>query len=143
LWPEGLVHNFDREGDQRRYRIDATGTQQDETSLVPATVFQKVNSAAEVVIEEFLGTGLPIHSRHHAGIRSAIEHPVGGREVGKVLLVAYIPDPHVDSESPQWLEIGLAPLSDQVVDSCDSEIRKMLEKPSCDDGSSKATDSGN
>ena len=102
-----------------------------------------MDGASEIVIEEFLGTGLAINSSQHTRIRRAIEHPFYGWQIGEILLVADIPYPDIDSEGTQWLEIGLAPLADEAVDAYNLDTEKMLEKPACYDGSGKATDSGN
>jgi len=78
-----------------------------------------MNGATEIMIEEVLGTGLAIYSGEDAGIGSAIKDPVGGRKVGKILFVADVPHPDIDTKGAEWLEIGLAPLADEAVDAGD------------------------
>jgi hypothetical protein len=135
-----VVVDFNGKRCQRRDGIDSAGAEQDEAGLVLAAVLEEVDGAAEVVIEEFLGTGLAIDSRQHAGIGSAIKDPVSRWKVGKILLVADVPHPDIDTECAEWLEIGLAPLADEAVDAGDLNAGKMLEKPAGDDGSGEATD---
>jgi hypothetical protein len=101
-----------------------------------------MNSPTEVVVQEFLGAGLAIHSGKDAGIGSAIKDPVGCRKVGKILFVTDVPYPNVNTEGTQWLEVGLAPLADKTVYASDTDAGKILKKPTGDDGSGEATNSG-
>jgi hypothetical protein len=94
------------------------------------------------MIEEVLGAGLAIHSGKDAGISSAVEHPVGCGQDGKILFVADVPHPDVDAECAQWLEVGLTPLSDEAVDTGDLYTGKMLKETSGNDGSGEAADAG-
>jgi hypothetical protein len=138
----GIVVDFDGEVRQRWDGVDATRTQDDEAGLVPAAVLQQVNGPTEIVIEEFLGAGLAIHACKDAGIGSAIQNPVGGRKVGKILFVTDVPYPDINAQRAQWLEIGLAPLTDEAVDARDPNAGKMLEETPGDDRSGKAADAG-
>jgi hypothetical protein len=108
-----------------------------------AAVLQEMDCTAEIVVQEFLRAGQTINSRKDAGIRSTIENPVNSREGGKILLVTYITYPDIDAEGTERLQIGLAPLAYQAIDTRDPNIRKMLQDSSGNHGSCKSANSGN
>jgi len=109
---------------------------------VPAAVFQKMYGSPEIMVQEVFGAGPAIDSRKDTRICSAIKDPVHGRKVSKILLVANVPHPDVDSEAEERLQIHLASLADQTIDTDNTNIRKMFKKLSGDDGSGKAANSG-
>ena len=134
--------DFDGERSQRWDGVNSAGTQEEESGLVLPAVLEEVDSAAEVMIEEVLGAGLAINSCQDAGIRSAVENPVSCWQCCKILFVADVPYPDINTEGTQWIEVGLAPLADEAVDTGDLKAWKMLKKPAGNDGSGEATNAG-
>ena len=142
MWPECPIHDFDGECRQRGNGVDATGAQQDEAHPVSAAVFQQVDCPAKIVIEEFLSAGFSVHTGKDTRIGGAIKDPIGGGKVGKILFVADVPHPHINTQGAKWLEVRLATLSDQAVDASDPDTGQMFEQTAGDDGSGKTTNSG-
>ena len=110
--------------------------------MMTAAVFEQLDSASEIVIQEFLGTGLSIDTGEDAGIRRTIKHPVRGRNCGQIGLIADVSDADVDPEGPEKFEIRLTSLAEKIVDAGDLDPRQVLKKSTGDDGARKTADSG-
>ena len=96
VWNERVVLNFDGEFGQRFDRIDPAGAKKDEARLVPAAIFEEMDGATEVVVEELLGTGLAVHPGKNAGIGGTVDNPIRRRKRGDVVLVSDVADSDVN-----------------------------------------------
>lgn len=107
-----------------------------------AAILEKVNRAAEIVVEQLLGAGFSVHSCEHTGIGGAVDHPIGRRENRHIVGVPDVANTDINSKGPQRFDICFAAAPTQVVDAGDRQIGSMFKKVPGDDTSREAADSG-
>ena len=84
--------------------------------------FQKVDRAAQVVLDQLAGTCLAIHSRQHAGIRGGIDDDINGLDGLQVAGGADVSMENFDAELLKFGSIHLASRTDEIVDSEDFQV---------------------
>src|SRR5581483_9044241 len=102
---------------QRGNRVDAAGAQEDEACLVPLAVFEQVQRAIQVVLDQLTAAGTPIDAGEDTWIGGGINDPIGRRQAVEVGGGAHIAVADVDSERAQARLAGLAAGAEKVVDS--------------------------
>ena len=78
---------------------------------MPSAVFKQMDGASKIVIQEFLGAGLPINTGKHTRISRAIQHPISSGKGSQINLVSDVSDTDVDPKGAKRFEICLTPFA--------------------------------
>lgn len=116
---EGVGDWLNREVGQRWDRIDAARAEQDESGAVLLAVFEHVDRADKVVVDELSRTGFAVDAGEHTGIRSSIDDKLSGGQSVYCGGVAQISGDDFGAEFLQRLSVGFAAGADEVVEACD------------------------
>jgi len=111
----GVHLQFGESGDA----VHTAGGEQIEPRSVLFAIFEQVDGASEVVLDQLPAAGFAVHARQHAGVGGGVEDPVAFWQGVDVALVADITMPNIDSEVEQGLAIEVAAGAGQVVDAND------------------------
>ena len=74
--PIGATDHFDGQRAQGRNRIDAARAQEDESGTDALAIFEHVDGAGEIVLDQLTAARPAVDAREHAGIRRAIDHSI-------------------------------------------------------------------
>ena len=90
---EGIVLHFERQARQRSDVVHAAAGEQNEAGVVPPAVFQQIDGALQIVLDELAAAGLAVDAGQHAGDGGGVDDPIA---VGKRFEIAGAADIAVD-----------------------------------------------
>src|SRR5688572_8589836 len=99
---------------------------------MPLAIFEQVDGAEQVVLNELASAGFSVHPGKHAWIGRSIYHPICRRYRLHVCRAADIRVHYRGAELQQFQSVSLAPRTDEIVGSDEFEARAEFAQASDD-----------
>ena len=91
-------------------------------------VFEEVDRAPQIMFEQLARAGLAVHAGEHAGVRSGIDHKIGGGQRFKIGRAADIRVNNFHAEPGQFTAVEFAAGPDEIIHAHNLQTRRRFQQ---------------